>query len=103
MENCCGKTDKGNYYRAETKAGKKWTPFFIEYVDTDRCLGCGRCVEVCSRGVYEAREIDGKKIVVPVNAGNCVGDGSCHMVCKTNAIVCMPKKKHGKKAHQIGG
>lgn len=96
MGDCCNITDDGSYYQAETKAGKKWLPAFIEYIDADKCLGCGECVNVCSRGVYEIQEIDGRNIAVPVNSGNCVGDGSCHMVCKTNAIVCKPKKKRGK-------
>ncbi len=98
MKSCCSKPDDGSYYQAETRSGIKWTPFFIKYVDADKCQGCGKCVKVCSRSVYEIQEVDGKKIAVPINAGNCVGDGSCHMVCKTNAIVCMPKKKRGKSA-----
>ena len=90
MSDCCSEPRDGNFYRARTKSGKKWTPHFIEFVDAGKCAGCGLCTEVCSRGVYEMQEIDGKKISVPVNPGNCVGDGSCHMVCKTSAIVCQP-------------
>jgi NAD-dependent dihydropyrimidine dehydrogenase PreA subunit len=93
MENCCGKVVDGNYYQAETKSGEKWTPAFIDHVDENKCAGCGMCVKVCSRNVYEILEIDNKKISVTINAGNCVGDGSCHMVCKSNAIICFPKKK----------
>ncbi len=92
MGNCCNIRDDGSYYKAETKAGEKWTPFFIEYVDPEKCLGCGKCVKVCSRGVYEMREANGQNIAVPVNAGNCVGDGSCHMACQQSAIVCKPRK-----------
>ncbi len=93
MKGCCCETDNAAYYQGETKSGEKWTPAFIEYVDKEKCTGCGMCVKVCSRGVYELQELNGKKISVVVNAGNCVGDGSCHMVCKQNSIVCRPKRE----------
>ncbi len=92
MKSCCCELDDVAYYQGETKSGEKWTPAFIEYVDAEKCNGCGMCVKVCSRGVYEIQELNGKKISVAVNAGNCVGDGSCHMVCKPNAMVCVPRK-----------
>jgi NAD-dependent dihydropyrimidine dehydrogenase PreA subunit len=97
MSSCCGDPQEGDYYKAKTKSGKKWTPYFIEDVDAEKCLGCGNCVKVCSRDVYDIQEIGGKKISVPVNSDNCVGDGSCHMVCKPNAIVCLPRKTKSKK------
>ena len=102
MSNCCSEPRDGNFYRARTKSGKKWTPHFIEFVDAGKCTGCGLCIKVCSRGVYEMQEINGKKVSVPVNAGNCVGDGSCHMVCKSNAIVCKPLKNARKGPRNPG-
>ncbi len=93
MKSCCCEIDNAAaYYQGETKSGEKWTPAFIEYVDKEKCNGCGMCVKVCSRGVYEIRELNGEKISVAVNAGNCVGDGSCHKVCKPKAMVCVPRK-----------
>ncbi|MDD5474095.1 MAG: 4Fe-4S binding protein [Candidatus Methanoperedens sp.] len=92
MKSCCSELEDAAYYQGETKSGEKWIPAFIEYVDKEKCNGCGMCVKVCSRGVYEIRESNGKKISVAVNPGNCVGDGSCHIVCKPNAIKCAPKK-----------
>lgn len=92
MKNCCSEVDIGNYYQGETKSGANWTPAFIEHVNKEICNGCGMCVKVCSRNVYKIQELNGKKISVPTNPGNCVGDGSCHMVCKTNAIVCAPRR-----------
>jgi len=88
MKNCCSEiSDAAEYYQGETKSGDKWTPGFIEYVDKEKCNGCGMCVKVCSRGVYEIQESNGRKISVAVNAGNCVGDGSCHMVCEPRKII----------------
>ena len=94
---CCEIDDSVAYYQGETKSGQKWTPAFIEYIDEEKCNGCGMCVKVCSRGVYEIQELNGRKISVAANACNCVGDGSCHMICKPNAIVCVPRKiEYGK-------
>ncbi len=91
MKSCC-EIEEGSYYQGETKSGKKWTPAFIEYVDISKCTGCGMCVNICSRDVYELRESNGRKFSFPVNPGNCVGDGSCNRVCKANAIVCAPRR-----------
>lgn len=92
MKSCCCETnDAVVYYQGETKSGEKWTPAFIEYIDKEICNGCGMCVKVCSREVYEIQELNGRKISVPSNATNCVGDGSCHKVCKPNAIICKPR------------
>lgn len=92
-DSCCrGINDTAVYYQGETKSGEKWTPAFIEYVDKDICDGCGMCVKTCSRGIYEIQELNGRKISVIVNAGNCVGDGSCHKMCKPNAIMCTPRR-----------
>lgn len=36
-----------------TRGGKSWTHKFIESIDFERCIGCGRCYKVCGRGVLE--------------------------------------------------
>ena len=38
-------------------------------VDTDKCVGCGECVDVCPVEVYELQ--DGKS--APVNYDECLG------------------------------
>jgi len=62
---------------------------------TDRCIVCGRCVQVCSdkqtvdaiafafRG--EETIIDGVN-GLPIDETNCVSCGQCTLVCPTNAI-----------------
>lgn len=64
MKSCCCELDDVAYYQGQTKSGEKWTPAFIEYVDKEKCNGCGLCVKVCSRGVYEIQELNGRKISV---------------------------------------
>ena len=50
--------------------------------DTDKCVGCGECVDVCPVEVYEIK--DGKS--EPVNSEECLGCESCVEVCETSAI-----------------
>jgi len=49
--------------------------------DTKRCVGCGRCCEVCPHGVFE---MDGKARIVDRDA--CMECGACAMNCPVKAI-----------------
>ncbi len=51
-------------------------------VDTEKCVGCGECVDVCPVTVYELK--DGKSD--PVNAEDCLGCESCVEVCSQDCI-----------------
>ncbi|WP_435549446.1 ferredoxin [Desulfobacterium sp. N47] len=51
-------------------------------VDTEKCVGCGECVNVCPVDVYELQE---EKAVV-VNEEECIGCESCVEVCEQGAI-----------------
>ncbi|MGB5157966.1 MAG: ferredoxin [Desulfobacterales bacterium] len=51
-------------------------------VDTEKCVGCGECVDVCPVDVYELQE--GKAVVV--NEEECIGCESCVEVCEQGAI-----------------
>jgi NAD-dependent dihydropyrimidine dehydrogenase PreA subunit len=51
-------------------------------VDSEKCIGCGECVDVCPVEVYELQ--NGK--AVPVNEEECLGCESCIEVCEQNAI-----------------
>jgi len=54
-------------------------------VDVKKCMGCGACIEACTYGAIEFREIrQGKKAVV--NPVICKGDGLCNAKCPTGAI-----------------
>ena len=39
-----------------TRGGREWTPRIIEAIDVNKCIGCGRCYQVCSRDVLELIE-----------------------------------------------
>ena len=49
-------------------------------IDTERCVGCGCCSDVCSLG---ALELNGKAVV---NAEHCVECGTCIDMCPAMAI-----------------
>ncbi len=51
-------------------------------IDTEKCIGCGDCVDICPADVLELQ--DGKS--VPVNIEDCIGCGSCAAVCEQKAI-----------------
>lgn len=48
----------------------------------ENCAGCGRCVEVCPRGVFEMR---GKKAAV-LDRDDCMECGACARNCEFGAI-----------------
>ena len=50
-------------------------------VDSDACIGCGACVNVCPTG---AIEVSGDVAVVKVDI--CVDCGSCANVCTAEAV-----------------
>lgn len=51
-------------------------------VDSEKCVGCGECVDICPVDVYE---IQNEKSV-PINAEECLGCESCIEVCGQDAI-----------------
>jgi Nif-specific ferredoxin III len=78
-----------------TFGGKVWTPKFLQAIDIKRCIGCGRCLKACGRGVMalaglnedgefvendEDDEIE-RKVMTIVTADNCIGCEACARVC----------------------
>ncbi|CAI8964469.1 ferredoxin III, nif-specific [Methylocaldum szegediense] len=76
--------------------GKVWTPKFVQFIDQEKCIGCGRCYKVCGRevlemvGVNEGGEIVSlddddaeydKKVMSIANVANCVGCEACAKIC----------------------
>lgn len=54
-------------------------------VDSEKCTGCGTCVNNCPVGVYELKtDTDPKS--VPVNVDQCIVCRVCETQCPTTAI-----------------
>jgi len=50
--------------------------------DTGKCIGCGRCAEVCPHGVFE---VSGKKARI-IDRDSCMECGACAMNCPAEAL-----------------
>jgi Nif-specific ferredoxin III len=82
--------------------GKLWTPQFVEAINEEKCIGCGRCFKVCGRDVLQlvglnedgeriavgsdADEDDDedeyvRKIMTIANGANCIGCEACMKIC----------------------
>lgn len=79
--------------------GRTWTPRFVQSIDQEKCIGCGRCFRVCGREVLQLVGIDEdgevialelgeddddeyeKKVMTVANQMNCVGCEACAKIC----------------------
>ncbi len=88
---------KKSWVTNKRKDGSEWIPMFLEYVDPEKCKGCGLCVKICLGNCYELQEkvVNGKKkkVSAAVRPENCYGDCHCHKTCPVHggAMVCKPK------------
>ena len=48
----------------------------------EKCIGCGRCMEVCPHGVFA---MNGKKVRI-INKRYCMECGACQKNCPVEAI-----------------
>ena len=51
-------------------------------LDVEKCIGCGRCLEVCPHTVFAT---DGKKVRIQ-DKELCMECGACQMNCPVDAI-----------------
>jgi NAD-dependent dihydropyrimidine dehydrogenase PreA subunit len=59
----------------------------IELVDRDRCIACGRCVEVCPTRVFD---LDDEGIPVLARRDNCQTCFQCEAYCPPDALFVAP-------------
>jgi len=52
----------------------------------DRCVACGRCVDVCPAGVHQLRDVRGARRHRVVSRGRCTGCGLCVAACVHDAL-----------------
>jgi Nif-specific ferredoxin III len=82
------------HYTGKTRDGSPWTPTFVEKIDDEKCLGCGRCYKACSRnvlGFHEVDEEDSARMFMYVdNPGNCIGCAACGVTCPKKAFSFKP-------------
>lgn len=85
--------------QALTRDGRPWVPRYLDLIDPDACIGCGRCYKVCGRGVLapiEAMAEDDEDddgygeectttIMSVADSGACIGCEACAKVCAKKA------------------
>lgn len=59
---------------------------FAATVDTEKCIGCGKCVSSCSDGAKQAIVLDAQVKKAFVSTKQCTGCGLCKIVCPVGAI-----------------
>lgn len=80
-----------------TRDGRAWIPAYLDSIDPQACIGCGRCYKVCGRGVMEPIEQDREgddddeevtsTVMAVADAGACVGCEACAKSCAKKAHV----------------
>lgn len=75
-----------------TRGGSEWKPLYIDKIDIEKCIGCGRCFKVCGREVLklirkpfsgedEYGDDMGNMVMSVEKPGECIGCGACDRVC----------------------
>lgn len=91
--------------------GRSWTPRFVQVINQEKCIGCGRCFRVCGRDVLQLVGVgeegnmiplsvgadddddDGeyeKKVMTIANQLNCVGCEACAKICPKKCYTHAP-------------
>ena len=86
-------------FPALRRDGTPWQPMFIEAINAETCIGCGRCFKVCTHGVLAmmgmteddelvaADDDEVERMVMTVaEKGKCVGCEACVQVCGSKSI-----------------
>ncbi|PNU18944.1 ferredoxin III, nif-specific [Geothermobacter hydrogeniphilus] len=84
------------FLTATTKGGSEWTPAFVEEIDHEKCIGCGRCFKACARKVLGPEDLideesDSIRMVMSVvNGDNCSGCAACASTCPKGCFTLKP-------------
>ncbi|PKQ38287.1 MAG: ferredoxin III, nif-specific [Actinobacteria bacterium HGW-Actinobacteria-1] len=81
---------------ALTRGGQEWVPSYLQSIDYEVCIGCGRCYKVCGQGVmapiekpFEGDDDDeddmGNTVMSVASPDACIGCGACARACVKNA------------------
>jgi Nif-specific ferredoxin III len=89
-------------------SGKSWEPNFVQTINEDTCIGCGRCFKVCPRGVLELVGLNDegervkvsddedddeeyeKKVMTIAHQELCIGCTACSKICPKKCYTHAP-------------
>ena len=95
--------------------GRSWVPRFVQGLNRDKCIGCGRCYRVCGRDVLQLVGVTDEGATVPLVVGadddddeeyekkvmtiaqprNCVGCEACAKICPKKCYTHAPMREAG--------
>ncbi|MEM5388919.1 ferredoxin III, nif-specific [Paraburkholderia phymatum] len=84
-------------FSVKLPGGETWTPAFVSSLDEEKCIGCGRCFRVCSRGVLQLVGVSEDGALIPLDDDDeeeyqkkvmtiahpllCIGCTACAKIC----------------------
>jgi len=100
-----------SHFSVTLPSGASWEPNFVQSINEDTCIGCGRCFKVCPRGVLElvGLNADGervkvsddeddddeeyeKKVMTIAHQELCIGCTACSKICPKKCYTHAPAK-----------
>ena len=68
----------------------------VAKIDSDKCIGCNRCMVACHDGAHQCIHPDPFKSIVPVvDESECVGCNLCQIVCPVEDCITMEPVNNG--------
>lgn len=71
---------------AFTKTGKIWNQSYIDFIESDKCEACEKCVIFCPKKVISIEFFENKLAACITKEDNCIGCGRCASVCPLHCI-----------------
>ena len=78
--------------------GGEWTPAFVQAIDHEKCIGCGRCFKACPHKVLGPMDLEDEEsesirmVMSIVNQDKCVGCVACGFTCPKKCFSLKPKE-----------
>jgi Nif-specific ferredoxin III len=99
-----------SHFSITMPSGETWTPTFVQSIDEEKCIGCGRCFKVCPRGVLALVGVDDegqrisldddadededeeyeKKVMTIAHGELCIGCTACSKICPKKCYTHAP-------------
>jgi Nif-specific ferredoxin III len=86
------------YLTGTNFGGEQWTPTFVQAIDPEKCIGCGRCFKTCARKVLGPFDLEDEEsesirmVMTIVNQDSCIGCASCGFGCPKKAFALKPRE-----------